>query len=92
MQCDYNMKPKVKKPTEEERQKAESCPIWEKEKSAFPWEYDVQETCLILEGEAVIRTQEGNVEFGKGDYVVFPKGLACTWEIKKKIRKHYNFG
>ena len=52
----------------------------------------MQETCLILEGKAVIHTKEGNVEFGEGDYVVFPKGLACTWEIQKKIRKHYNFG
>jgi hypothetical protein len=52
----------------------------------------MQETCLILEGKAVIHTKEGNVEFSEGDYVLFPKGLACTWEIKKKIRKHYNFG
>jgi len=35
---------------------------------------------------------EGNIEFNAGDYVVFPKGLKCKWEIKKKIRKHYNFG
>lgn len=86
------MKPKVKKPTEKEQKEAESWPIWEKEESKFPWEYDVQETCLILEGKAVIHTKKGNVEFGEGDYVTFPKGLACTWEIKKKIRKHYNFG
>lgn len=86
------MKPKVKKPSEKEQQEAESWPIWEKEESKFPWEYDVQETCLILEGKAVILTPEGKVEFGAGDYVVFPKGLKCTWEIKKKIRKHYNFG
>jgi hypothetical protein len=87
------MKPKVKKPTEKEKQEAESWPIWEKEESEFPWEYDLQETCLILEGKAVVKTPEGgSVEFGAGDYVVFPKGLRCTWEIRKKIRKHYNFG
>jgi uncharacterized cupin superfamily protein len=86
------MKPKVKKPSEKEQQEAESWPVWEKGESTFPWEYDVQETCLILEGKAVIQTPEGNVEFSAGDYVVFPKGLKCTWEIKKKIRKHYNFG
>jgi uncharacterized cupin superfamily protein len=86
------MKPKVKKPTEKERQEAESWPIWEKEESAFPWEYDEQETCLILKGKAVVKTSEGNVEFGAGDYIVFPRGLKCTWEIKEKIRKHYNFG
>jgi uncharacterized cupin superfamily protein len=86
------MKPKVKKPSEEEQQEAESWPIWEKAASKFSWEYDVQETCWILEGNAVVQTPEGIVEFGAGDYVVFPKGLKCTWEIKKKIRKHYNFG
>jgi len=85
------MEPKVKKPTEKEKQEAESWPTWEKEESKFPWEYDLQETCLILEGKAVVKTQEGSTEFGAGDYVVFPKGLKCTWEIKKKIRKHYNF-
>ena len=86
------MKPKVKKPAKKEQLEAESWPIWEKEESKFPWEYDEQETCLILEGKALIKTPEGNVEFGPGDYVVFPKGLKCIWEIKKKIRKHYNFG
>ncbi len=86
------MKPKVKKPTERELAEGEAWPIWEKEESKFPWEYDEQETCLIIEGEAVVETPEGPVEFGAGDYVVFPKGLKCNWEIKKKIRKHYKFG
>ena len=86
------MKPKVKKPSKKEQQEAQSWPVWEKEESTFPWEYTVQEICLILDGNAVVQTEEGNVEFGAGDYVIFPKGLKCTWEIKKKIRKHYNFG
>jgi uncharacterized cupin superfamily protein len=86
------MKPKVKKPSEKERQEAETWPTWEKEESKFPWEYGEQETCLILEGKALIKMPEGTIEFGAGDYVVFPKGLKCTWEIKEKIRKHYNFG
>jgi uncharacterized cupin superfamily protein len=86
------MKPKVRKPTENEKQEAESWPIWEKEESVFPWKYSDQETCLILEGNAVVKTLEKDVEFGPGDYVVFPEGLKCTWEIKKKIKKHYKFG
>lgn len=85
------MKPEVRKPTNEEREKAENWSTWEKEASTFPWEYNQQETCLILEGRAVAKTAEGDVEFGAGDYVVFPKGLKCTWEIKEKIRKHYKF-
>jgi len=86
------MKPKVRKPTENEAQEAKSWPIWEKEESEFPWEYFEQETCLILEGNATVKTRGETIEFGVGDYVVFPKGLKCTWEIKKKIKKHYKFG
>jgi hypothetical protein len=86
------MKPTVKKPTKNEKNEAESWPIWEKEESEFPWEYFDQETCLILEGKAVVKTSEDTIEFGEGDYVVFPKGLKCTWQIKKKIKKHYTFG
>ena len=86
------MKPNVRKPTENELKEAESWPIWEKEESEFPWEYSVQETCLILEGNAVIKTPQDNIEFGAGDYVVFPEGLKCTWKITKKIKKHYKFG
>ena len=86
------MKAKVRKPTEKELKEAESWHVWEKEESEFPWEYDVQETCLILEGKAVVKTPDETIEFGAGDYVVFPEGLECTWEIKKRIKKHYRFG
>jgi len=83
------MKPKVRKPTRAEQQEAELWPIWEKEESTFPWEYDEQETCLILEGKAAVKCSEG---FGAGDFVVFPVGLKCSWEIKERIKKHYKFG
>ena len=86
------MKPSVKKPTLKEKQEAECWLIWEKEASTFPWQYDEKETCLILEGKAIIKCPDGTLEFGTGDYVVFPQGLKCTWEIKDKIRKHYKFG
>lgn len=86
------MKIEVKKPTEEERRRAKSWPTWEKEPSTFSWEYDQKEACLILEGRSIVKTDEGNVEFGAGDFVTFPKGLKCTWEIKERIRKHYKLG
>lgn len=67
-------------------------PIWEKEISRFPWSYDSTEECFLLEGEVNVRTKDGKtVSFGKGDFVTFPKGLSCTWDIKKPVRKHYNF-
>ena len=70
-----------------------SWPIWEKERSKFDWSYDERETCYILEGEVEVETKDGEkVEFGPGDLVRFPKGLECVWNVKKPVRKHYNFG
>ena len=83
----------VKKPTDKEKQEMQKCGIWEKEVSEFPWQYDEKETCLILEGKVEITTQDGKkVNFQKGDYVVFPKGLKCTWKITEPVRKYYRFG
>ena len=65
-------------------------PIWTKEPSQFPWTYDSSETCYLLKGEVVV-TPEGSepVKIGKGDLVTFPKGMNCTWEVRKAVRKHY---
>ena len=68
-------------------------PVWSKEASVFPWEYDAEETCYFLEGEVVVTPKGGKpVAMGRGDLVVFPQGMECTWEIKKAVRKHYTFG
>ncbi|MFP4476795.1 MAG: cupin domain-containing protein [Desulfatibacillaceae bacterium] len=68
-------------------------PVWEKECSEFPWRYDDEETCYFLEGEVEVTCGESKETFtmGKGDLVTFPKGLSCTWKIKKDVRKHYTF-
>lgn len=67
-------------------------PTWEKEPSTFPWKYDRQETCYLLDGVAVITPDGGEpVEIVAGDLVTFPQGMECTWEIKEEVRKHYNF-
>lgn len=67
-------------------------PIWTKEPSTFDWHYDEPETCYFLEGEVTVKTKDGEVNIGKGDLVTFPKGLDCSWHIKKAVRKHYRFG
>jgi hypothetical protein len=70
-----------------------SWPIWTKEVSEFPWTYDEQETCYLLEGEVVVTPDGGEpVQFGKGDLVTFPAGMSCTWKILQDVRKHYYFG
>ena len=87
------MKPEIRKPTEAEKRLAQSWPTWNKEASEFPWEYDEQETCLILQGRATVTDEQGQeFNFGVGDWVVFPPGLKCTWKIDQDIRKHYKFG
>ncbi|MDH5633088.1 MAG: cupin domain-containing protein [Gammaproteobacteria bacterium] len=68
-------------------------PVWEKEKSVFPWTYDTSETCYLLEGEVTVTPDGGEaVYFRKGDLVSFPKGMSCTWDIHEPVRKHYQFG
>ena len=85
----------VEKPSEEKLLKlnVNLWPVWEKEVSEFPWEYNEKETCYILDGEVVVTSDNGeSVKFGKGDLVVFPEGLNCRWKINKAVRKHYKFG
>lgn len=67
-------------------------PIWTCDPSRFDWFYDDQETCYIIEGEVTVISDSEKVCFGPGDIVTFPKGLACIWDVKKSVRKHYKFG
>jgi uncharacterized protein len=75
-----------------ERSGVSSWGIWSKEISKFPWTYDVTETCYFLEGEVTVTPDGGApVKMGKGDMATFPKGMSCTWDITKPVRKHYTF-
>ncbi|MBC8199590.1 MAG: cupin domain-containing protein [Desulfobacterales bacterium] len=88
------MKIEIYKPDKQEieRKQILSWPIWEKEISRFDWHYDSVEECYLLEGKVVVETPDGKkVEFGKGDFVTFPKGLSCIWDIMEAVKKHYNF-
>ncbi|WP_028486447.1 cupin domain-containing protein [Thiomicrorhabdus chilensis] len=67
-------------------------PIWEKEVSEFPWFYEMEEVCLILQGEVIVTPEKGQpVRIKAGDLVTFPKGMHCRWHITQDIRKHYLF-
>ena len=74
------------------KQEIRSWPIWTCDVSEFDWEYDKQESCLLLEGEVEVKTDFETVSFSGGDYVVFPKGLKCRWKVTSPVRKHYSFG
>ena len=84
---------KIDKLTDEEvnNKGVPSWPIWECEVSEFDWEYDQQESCLLLEGEVEVKSAIETVKFGGGDFVVFPKGLKCKWRVIKPVRKYYSF-
>ncbi len=85
---------KVEKPSAETLQllAVDSWPVWTKEVSTFPWRYDSQEIAYILEGEVTVTPDNGEpVHFGAGDLVTFAKGLSCVWDVKKALRKHYQF-
>ena len=77
--------------TEIEQKEILSWPLWACEVSEFDWEYDQQESCLLLEGDVEVKSDFETVKFGGGDFVVFPKGLKCKWRVIKPVRKHYSF-
>ena len=81
----------VRKPTDTEKSEMQTKPLWECKVSEFGWHYDCEETCFLVEGEVTISHGDGRVSFGAGDYVVFPKGLSCVWNVTKPVKKHYIF-
>lgn len=88
------MEIRIEKPSEQllESRKVKAWPVWEKEVSRFDWHYDAIEECYFLDGKVTVETEDGKkVEIGKGDFVTFPKGLSCVWDIREPVRKHYNF-
>lgn len=67
-------------------------PIWQKEISTFAWSYDTNETCYLLAGEVIVTPDGGTpVQLQEGDLVTFPKGMSCTWDVRKAVKKHYSF-
>jgi uncharacterized protein len=82
----------VRMPNEEEISFMTKQPTWSCDSKTFPWTYREQETCLILEGEVNVKSENQEVSFSAGDFVVFPAGLECVWEVKEPVKKHYKFG
>ncbi len=87
------MKIQILKPTENElkRNHVLEWPVWEKEVSRFPWAYEGEEHCYITEGEITVETEQEVVHIVPGDFVIFPAGLKCVWDIRKNVKKHYHF-
>ena len=53
--------------------------------------YEESEEAYITEGECVVTPSSGEpVTIKKGDFVTFPKGMSCVWDVKEPMKKHYN--
>ena len=88
------MKIEIRKISEHEIEEMDirDWPVWQKEASEFDWDYSDKETCYIIEGKAKVTANGQEAEFGKGDLVIFPKGLRCRWKIIEDLRKYYKLG
>jgi len=65
--------------------------VWECAPSSFDWQYSDQEKAYLYEGKVIVKTSEGDVQIQAGDFVVFPKGLECSWEVLEQVKKVYKF-
>ena len=81
----------VKKPTQAEKEYMLTQPTWQCGVSKFDWHYDSSETCMLIDGRVSVTYDGGSVSFGAGDYVIFPRGLSCVWDVTAPVKKHYIF-
>jgi len=81
----------VRKATESEKNEMRGYPTWGCEVSEFDWYYDEHEECYLVDGDVTVTYGGESVTFGEGDYVIFPQGLSCRWQVKKPVKKHYFF-
>ena len=59
----------------------------------FPWSYGENESCYLLSGKVTVTPVDGRpaVTFEKGDFVTFPAGLSCEWDVTESVQKHFKF-
>ena len=55
-------------------------------KSEFSWEYNVNEIYLILEGKAIIKTKEGNLDVDRMILWNFLKDLIAYGKLAKESK------
>ena len=67
-------------------------PIWSCEISKFPWSYPDKESCYLIEGKVEVTTSLEIVTLFTGDFIVFPSGVFCTWNVLQAVKKHYSMG
>lgn len=62
--------------------------VWECSPGSFKWHYGMDETIVVISGEAFMINERGEERrFGPGDMGFFPAGTSCTWRITEHLRK-----
>lgn len=65
-----------------------SAGLWEATGPAkFEWHYGIDETVMVLEGEATLTYNGETREVGPGQSIYFPAGAMVIWEIPVRIKK-----
>ena len=84
---------KIQKPTPDQLKalNIDAWSTWACPPSSFEWEYEGRETAYVFEGRVTVTTPFEEVSIGKGDLVIFPKGLKCKWTVHEAVRKVYKF-
>jgi hypothetical protein len=67
----------------------ETWPVWEHGEEKIECFYDKTERCYIVSGEATIVSEFETLTIKPGDFITFPAGLECIWDIDYAIRKRY---
>ncbi|MBF0569908.1 MAG: cupin domain-containing protein [Candidatus Omnitrophica bacterium] len=65
--------------------------VWDCDPSKFNWHYESKELAYLFKGRVKVRTREEMVEIKAGDFVTFPAGLSCSWEVLERVEKVYKF-
>jgi uncharacterized cupin superfamily protein len=63
--------------------------VWDCTAGRFTWDYNKDETLVVLTGEAFISVDNGGAErrIGPGDVVFFQAGSSAAWRVPKYIQK-----
>jgi uncharacterized protein len=62
--------------------------VWQCSEGKFNWNYDYDETILILEGSIVIENDAmPPTRYGPGDVIFFKDGARAKWHVESQVRK-----
>lgn len=66
------------------------CGVWECTPGTFVWDYALNQSMVLVAGEAEIAVEGGErFTVRAGDAAVFPRGTKATWTVKATVRKLY---